>query len=55
MASKTAAPYTVLVLWVVTLGLLAVSLGIIATDNYTDDLYIPGPRKFTFKDVYAYR
>lgn len=59
MASKTAVPYTVLILRLITLALLASSLAIIATDklNLTMDIFlgIGGPRKLTFNDFYAYR
>uniref|UniRef100_A0A0E0MG87 CASP-like protein n=1 Tax=Oryza punctata TaxID=4537 RepID=A0A0E0MG87_ORYPU len=55
-SSRTALPSAVLALRLLTLALLAASLGVIAADKLTLDFGdgLP-PLKITFKDVYAYR
>ncbi|TVU24732.1 hypothetical protein EJB05_27186, partial [Eragrostis curvula] len=55
-AARTAAPYAVLILRLLTLALLAASLAIIAADKVTNNTDPESPpQKITFKDVYAYR
>lgn len=46
-------PSGILILWLLTLALLATSLALIAADKLKVDL--DPPQKYTFKDVYAYR
>jgi hypothetical protein len=54
MASRTVVlPSAVLILRLLTLGVLAASLALIAADKLNVDS--DPPQKYTFRDVYAYR